>query len=76
MRKSKNKGKEPERVKQPGKMSMHAILKPKIQQTLPWVASEPGPSRSTMSTMEDENMHDTVEQQLSLEGNRYCSISY
>ena len=70
MTKSKDKGTQSEKGKQPVKTSMHAIQKLKIQQTLHWVASEPSPSRSTPSTMEDEEMHDAVKQQLSLEGNR------
>jgi hypothetical protein len=69
MVKPKNKGKEPEKGKQPEKISMHAIQKPKIQQTIRWVASDPGPSGSIASTIEHEEMHDAIE---CVEGNRYC----
>src|SRR5579859_3954028 len=60
MAKSKDKKKQVDEGKQPAKVSMHAIIKPKHQPTLPWAGNEPNPSPSTPFTADSEPMEDDV----------------
>jgi hypothetical protein len=56
MAKSKDKKKQLDKGKQAAKVSMHAIIKPKRQRTLPWAGNEPDPSTSTPFTADAEPM--------------------